>query len=204
MTSYLSEELDSKKWGEKLRELREERDWSQKDLADALGVHRQTVSDMERGVSQFTLERLNRVLEALGYRGVVQLRILDEKTEADWSPIESTDPSIRRRIRLARQFAEDLGARLYSEFEVGAVYCFGSLVEKGADKFSSESDVDLLVGGLAESRLFSAVSDLELHVVETTPEYQQFSFDLVRIEEFPMDPSGEMVPEGRAVYLPEK
>lgn len=203
MSSFLSGELNSDKWGDKIRRLRREKDWSQKDLADKLGVHPQTVSDIERGVNQFTLERLNRVLQALGYRATIELEKREKKTVADWGPLKATEPDVRKRIRLARQFAEDLAKRLYEQFDVEAVYCFGSLVEDGGASFTLESDIDLVVEGLDESKLFSATSELEMEVAESRSDYRQFSFDLVRVEDFVRDPSGELVAEGRAVVLPE-
>lgn len=202
MAANLNKELDSKEWAQKLRQLRKEKDWSQKELADALGVHRQTVSDMERGVNQFTLERLNRVLEALGYRAVVELQEFERETVADWGPLKAKDPEMRKRVRQARQFAEAVAARLYSAFDVNTVCCFGSLVEDGGVDFDEDSDIDILVEGLEGSRLFSAISDLEMEVVETSPEYQQFSFDIVRVEDVELEPSRELIAAGRAVRLP--
>jgi len=79
MDQYLHERLDSEKWGRKIRALRKERSWSQRDLAERLGIHHTTVSEIERGRTQLTLERLNRVVEALGYRGTVALEGLKKR-----------------------------------------------------------------------------------------------------------------------------
>ena len=202
MIQQLREQLDSKKWGHKIRALRQEKQWSQKDLADRLGVHSQTISDIERGRNQMTLERLNRVLEALGYRAAVELSPLDEKTRADWGPIATTEPTIRRRIRLARQLAEKLADYLYAQYGVGEIYCFGSLVEGGGSDFRSNSDVDLVVRGLKASKLFEAESQLEIDVVESSSDYEELAFDIVRAEDFAVDPQ-KLVADGRAVFLPE-
>jgi putative transcriptional regulator len=50
----------------RLRELRQERDWTQKDLAKALGVSRQTIIAIERGKYAPSLPlafRISRVLD---------------------------------------------------------------------------------------------------------------------------------------------
>lgn len=201
MMQQLREQLDSEKWGHKIRALRQEKQWSQRDLADRLGVHSQTVSDIERGRNQMTLERLNRVLEALGYRAAVELSPLDEKTRADWGPIAATEPVIRRRIRLARQLAEELADYLYAQYRVDETYCFGSLVERGGADFRVNSDVDLVVLGLKASKLFDAESRLEIDVVESSPDYEEFSFDIVRAGDFDVDLQ-TLVADGRAVFLP--
>ena len=201
MFTHLREQLDSEKWGHKIRALRQEKQWSQRDLADRLGVHSQTVSDIERGRNQMTLERLNRVLEALGYRAAVELSPLDEKTRADWGPIVATEPEIRRRIRLARQLAEKLADYLYAQYGVDDIYCFGSLVERGGANFRANSDVDLLVRGLKAAQLFDAESKLEIDVVESSPGYKELSFDIVRVEDVEVDPH-HLVADGRAVFLP--
>ena len=44
MENQLSGTLDSEHWGEKIRALRHEEDWSQRDLADRLGVPRSTLT----------------------------------------------------------------------------------------------------------------------------------------------------------------
>lgn len=201
MSVHLREQLDSEKWGHKIRALRQEKQWSQRDLADRLGVHSQTVSDIERGRNQMTLERLNRVLEALGYRAAVELSPLDEKTRADWGPITATEPVIRRRIRLARQLAEKLADYLYAQYGVDDIYCFGSLIERGGADFRANSDVDLLVRGLKAAQLFDAESKLEIDVVESSPGYKELSFDIVRVEDVEVDPH-HLVADGRAVFLP--
>lgn len=202
MTAHLREQLDSEKWGHKIRALRREIQWSQKDLADRLGVHPQTVSDIERGRSQMTLERLNRILEALGYRAAVELSPSDEKTRADWGPIASDKPASRRRIRLARRLAEELSDHLYTEHAVEEVYCFGSLAARESSDFNAVSDIDILARGLEASKLFEAETRLEIEVVESSPEYAEFSFDVVRAEDVELDPE-ELIADGRAVFLPE-
>ncbi len=201
MSSHLREQLNSEKWGHKIRDLRQENRWSQSDLADRLGVHPQTISDIERGRNQMTLERLNRVLEALGYRALVELSPVDESTRADWGPIASNKPAIRRRIRVARRLVEELADHLYTHYEIDDAYCFGSLGEQGSTNFQASSDLDLLVRGLEASNLFEAETMLEIEVVESSPEYEDFSFDVVRTEDVDLDPE-ELVADGRAVLLP--
>ena len=55
-----------KKFGKRLRALREERGWSQEEFADRAGLHRTYVSAVERGVRNPTLSVLERLAKALG------------------------------------------------------------------------------------------------------------------------------------------
>lgn len=55
-----------KKFGKRLRALREERGWSQEEFADRAGLHRTYVSAVERGVRNPTLSVLQRLAKALG------------------------------------------------------------------------------------------------------------------------------------------
>lgn len=55
-----------KKFGKRLRTLREERGWSQEEFADRAGLHRTYVSAVERGVRNPTLSVLERLAKALG------------------------------------------------------------------------------------------------------------------------------------------
>ena len=55
-----------KKFGKRLRALREEREWSQEEFADRAGLHRTYVSAVERGVRNPTLSVLERLAKALG------------------------------------------------------------------------------------------------------------------------------------------
>jgi transcriptional regulator with XRE-family HTH domain len=201
MSTHLSESLNSSRWAEKIRQLRKEKGWSQADLADRLGVGTQAISKTERGTSHFTLERLNRILEALGYEGSVLLEESTSETRADWGPIYATDPDVRRHIRVGRQLAEDLAGALYSTFKVNAVFCFGSLVERQGANARTTSDVDLLVEGLSASRLFEAKSTLEINVVDEDERYSTFTFDVIRNESFQKD-TDTMLREGDAVKIP--
>ncbi|KCZ53628.1 hypothetical protein HY29_16615 [Hyphomonas beringensis] len=55
-----------KRFGKKLRALREEQGWSQEEFADRAGLHRTYVSAVERGVRNPTLSVLERLAKALG------------------------------------------------------------------------------------------------------------------------------------------
>lgn len=55
-----------KKFGKRLRALREERGWSQEEFADRAGLHRTYVLAVERGVRNPTLSVLERLAKALG------------------------------------------------------------------------------------------------------------------------------------------
>jgi transcriptional regulator with XRE-family HTH domain len=50
----------------RIRELRLARDWSQQKLADLVGVSKVTISDLERGKMQLTLDYMKRIAAALG------------------------------------------------------------------------------------------------------------------------------------------
>jgi len=57
-----------KKFGKRLRALREARGWSQEEFADRAGLHRTYVSAVERGVRNPTLSVLERLAKALGIK----------------------------------------------------------------------------------------------------------------------------------------
>lgn len=52
--------------GESIRELRDERGWKQRELAERLGVSPFTVSRWERGDSTPSLARLNEIADTFG------------------------------------------------------------------------------------------------------------------------------------------
>ncbi len=55
-----------KKFGERLRELREKADVSQEKLAELAGLHRTYVSSVERGKRNISLVNIQRIADALG------------------------------------------------------------------------------------------------------------------------------------------
>ena len=55
-----------KRTGACIRKLRDERDWSQEELAERAGLHRTYVSAVERGVRNPTISVLGRLAAALG------------------------------------------------------------------------------------------------------------------------------------------
>lgn len=57
-----------KKFGERVRELREGRGWSQEDLAEVSGLHRTYVSGIERGTRNPTLLIIQRLANAFESR----------------------------------------------------------------------------------------------------------------------------------------
>lgn len=194
--------LDSSEWAGKIRMLREQKGWSQRDLAERLDLHPQSISEIERGKERLTLERLNRLLEALEYSSKVLVREEELSTYAGWGRIESDDPNRRRTIKNARVLAERLAEELYRRYEVRDVYCVGSLGRSHGRDFAEGSDVDLVATGLKRSDLIAAKSSLEIDVVESMDVDRKFSFDLQRGENFSGDPK-EMVREDRAVLIPE-
>lgn len=54
-----------KKFGHRVRELREARDWSQEELADRADLHRTYISAVERAVRNPTLTVIARLAKAL-------------------------------------------------------------------------------------------------------------------------------------------
>tara|TARA_R110000803_G_scaffold46394_4_gene97368 strand:- start:405 stop:614 length:210 start_codon:yes stop_codon:yes gene_type:complete len=55
-----------KKFGARLRKLRETQGWSQEELADRAGLHRTYISSVERGVRNPTISVLAKISAALG------------------------------------------------------------------------------------------------------------------------------------------
>lgn len=54
------------KFGERVRQLRVERDWSQEELAYRSGLHRTYISSMERGKRNVSLQCIERIAKAFG------------------------------------------------------------------------------------------------------------------------------------------
>lgn len=180
-------ELSSQKIGHKIRDLREERGLSQKDLADKLNMTRSAISKVEHGTRKITLERLGRILEALGYEGELSIHPSSSKTDLEWGAVPDIDPALRRRLRHARVLAERCAEILKAEFDVDQVFAFGSVVEEQSQQFHEGSDLDVLVEGLPADQLFEAEARLESEAGSIVEE-SQIPIDLVRKEQFPLDP----------------
>lgn len=194
--------LSSADWAQKIRLLREEKGWSQKDLAEELDIHPQSISEIERNNERLTLERLNRILDALGFDSEVSIQKTKSTTHSEWGPIRAESPERRRIIRNARELAELLARELYRMYNINRVYCIGSLAQNGGRSFENDSDIDLLVDGLDRSDLISAKSALEINVMEPPLNEQEFPFDLQRVEEFDRSVD-DMIEQGNAVYIPD-
>lgn len=200
-TIHHKETLDSKQWAQAIRLLRNDKGWSQKDLADRLDVHPQSISEIERGKERLTLERLHRILDALGYASQVFIWERKPSTRADWGPIYATEPERRRLVRQSRKLAEQLADKLYRQFHVENVLCFGSLVEDGGRNFTGHSDIELIVEGLDLYELFHARSSLELEIMEQERGKTDISFDLMEAEDLNRT-INEMIRERDAVPMP--
>ena len=61
----------------RIRELRLVQGWSQQRLADAVGVSKVTISDLERGQMQLTLDYMRRLAEPLGCNAADLLPLAD-------------------------------------------------------------------------------------------------------------------------------
>ena len=55
-----------KKFGQKVRKLREHKGWSQEDLSEHSGLHRTYISGIERGIRNPTIIIVQKVANALG------------------------------------------------------------------------------------------------------------------------------------------
>lgn len=98
-----------------LRVLREARSLTQKELALACGIERNTISKYENGWIQPSREKLRRMLTALGvdYAGLEEAERFITRLggEAAAEPASAT-PAAGPRDRNVRQAAEDLGRSL--------------------------------------------------------------------------------------------
>lgn len=70
--------MDKVSFGDWLRKQREERGWSQSDLARLSGLHRQIINKTENGVSDPALKTYIALANALGYSLITILRISGE------------------------------------------------------------------------------------------------------------------------------
>lgn len=55
-----------KKFGDKLRELRKQKELSQEELAFKSGLHRTYISDIERGSRNVSLRNIEKIAKAIG------------------------------------------------------------------------------------------------------------------------------------------
>ncbi len=152
----------SQKMGRKIRKIRQQKNWSQAQLAEKLNVHPQTVSDAERGKNRFTIERMLRFFDALGYNTEIVLEKRPTRTKPELNDIQKT---------LAEHIEE-----LKSEFDVQRIGVFGSTARKQAN---TNSDIDLLIefhsnkegGGIKLQQLQKKLSDLLNCNIDLTPSY---------------------------------
>jgi len=85
----LSEDADATSWvvlgpddlGAVLREARAVRGWTQQKLADAAGVHRSYLSELEQGRTSQQVHRLLRLLRTLNLDVTVSTRDTDGRTK---------------------------------------------------------------------------------------------------------------------------
>ena len=70
--------------GEKIIQLRKQREWSQEELASQLGISRQSVSKWESGAS---IPDLDKIIKMSSLFGVTTDYLLKEETEEDNLPV---------------------------------------------------------------------------------------------------------------------
>jgi len=63
--------------GQRVRQLREKRGWSQEEFADICGLHRTYIGSVERGERNLTLNSLHTLAKALNVKMAEILRGLD-------------------------------------------------------------------------------------------------------------------------------
>ena len=72
--------------GSRIRDLRTEREWSQEDLADVCGLHRNYIGSAERGKRNLTVASLQALAGAFGLTLSELLRDLDQGLTSDRIP----------------------------------------------------------------------------------------------------------------------
>ena len=93
-----------KKMGLNIKSLRQEREWTQEDLADKSGVNDKEISPIEQGIRNTTITTLNKISKALE----VPAGSLLEYDYTDRSPIEQLNTSFRY-VRMYQELAEKNG-----------------------------------------------------------------------------------------------
>lgn len=193
----------SREMGQMIRKLRTEKQLSQADLSDRLGIHPQVISDVERGEKGITVDRLFRFLDALGYEADIRLKELEDPTCIAWGRIKADDPQQRHEIRMGRIIAEAVAEHLYDRYDPRRVAVFGSLVENQGSQFDEYSDIDLLVKGLDPERRFRAEATIEMNVLPefVDEEERDYSIDIVREEVFGKE-IDSLIKDEKAIEIP--
>lgn len=118
--------------GRELREIRQEEGMTLEALGEKLGISPQAVGELERGETGMTLDRLGRVLKALGRRGELSLLEADE-------PTASAEPTLKR-LRLAEKIVDILTS--VDDGVIRDIYLYGSTAHGTA---RPDSDLDLMI-----------------------------------------------------------
>jgi transcriptional regulator with XRE-family HTH domain len=95
--------LSKKEVGERLRTLREERRMTQVELAEALGTHQASLSQVERGIRGLTLQQVVKIARALR---VSPDRLLGEGRRNGLAA-PSRNERLMRRVRRIEQLSSD-------------------------------------------------------------------------------------------------
>jgi putative transcriptional regulator len=67
----------------RVREIRQEKDMTQQELADAIGVTRQTIASLENGRYSPSIVVAYRITKILGYKIIEEVFIFDEE-DLEW------------------------------------------------------------------------------------------------------------------------
>jgi transcriptional regulator with XRE-family HTH domain len=102
------------KTGEKIRQLRLQRGFSQEAMADSLGLSTTAYGDLERGKTDLTLSRLGQIADALG-TSVLTILGADAETDALRQRLEKQDVELEKARLEAAYWKEKYEERLRLE-----------------------------------------------------------------------------------------
>jgi transcriptional regulator with XRE-family HTH domain len=156
-----SEELGS--W---LKRLRSRKGISQSELAERLGRTPSAMSQIENGDYEISVRNLFEILDELGYEGSLEVNPSDDAHRTTWGSVNTDNPEHRERVVNARSAAEKSTRYLYENFDIDAVYVFGSLVNYQGELFFESSDIDLAIEGVDDADIAEMNLELDEFLVE--------------------------------------
>lgn len=159
--SSFSEEL-----GDWLKRLRRRKGISQSELAKRLGRTPSAMSQIENGDYEISVKNLFEILNELGYEGSLEVNPTDDPTYTNWGSVYTGSPEHRERVVNARSTAEKASRYLYENFDIDAVYVFGSLVNYQGELFFESSDIDLAIEGVDDADIAGMNLELDEFLLE--------------------------------------